>query len=95
MYVCLTLERTATSVAREVGVWEMMPAPSLLAEPSSPRQRRRRAVEKGHCGERMAERGRTRFGEWGGFLLALGAGWLSLSHRVESEFEICTVDRCK
>ena len=44
MYVCRTLERTVTVVAREEpdgeGVWEMTPHPNLLADPSIPRHNR-------------------------------------------------------
>lgn len=47
MYVCRTFERTVTCVAPLVGVWAMIPAPSLLALPSIPRQRRRRAGVSG------------------------------------------------
>lgn len=45
MYVCRTLDSTVTVVARDEpageGVWEMIPAPSLFAEPSIPRHNSR------------------------------------------------------
>lgn len=46
MYVCRTFERTVTIVVLEddgEGECEMIPAPSLLAEPSIPRQSNGRA----------------------------------------------------
>lgn len=57
MYVCRTLERTVVDPS---GWWQRTPAPSLLAEPSSPRQMsgrsgggRERTVSEGEEGEEV------------------------------------------
>ena len=52
MYVCRTFDSTVTVVTLDEvleGVWEMIPAPSLLADPSSPRHNSRLAIRRQHC----------------------------------------------